>query len=108
MSRAQMQRDHVMVNALIEKQRPIVFIAGSGHVRTDYAVPMQLRRKFNQTSYLSVAYVPVQEGMQDPQEYLQGIHNLYDVLYFTPSHTNEDPCDKFREQLKDMQHQQTP
>ena len=108
MSRAQMQRDFVMVNALIDKQRPLVFIAGNGHVRTDYAVPMQLRRKYNQTSYLSVAYIPVQNEMQDPQEYLRDSFNLYDIVYFTPSHTNEDPCEKFKEQLKNMNHPQTP
>ena len=108
MSRAQMQRDFVMVNALMDKQRPVVFIAGSGHIRTDYAVPMQLRRKYNQTSYLSVAYVPVQEEMLDPQEYLRDNFNLYDIVYFTPRHTNEDPCEKFKEQLKNMNHLQTP
>lgn len=108
MSRAQMQRDLVMVNAIIDKQRPVVFIAGSGHIRTDYAVPMQLRRNFNQTSYLSIAYVSVQEEMQDPQEYLQDNYSLYDIVYFTPSHTNEDPCEKFKDQLKNMNNPQTP
>ncbi len=108
MSRAQMHRDHVMANALLNKPLPVVFIAGSGHVRNDYAVPMQLRRKYNQTSYLSVSYISVQEELQEPQEYFQDRHHLYDVLYFTPSHTNEDPCVKFRKQLKSMQHRQTP
>ncbi len=106
MSRAQMQRDHIMVSALLDKNRPVVLIAGKGHVRNDYAVPMQLRRNFRQTSYLSVAYIPVQEDKHDPQEYSQGNEDLYDILYFTPSHTTEDPCVKFRKQLQNMRQRQ--
>ncbi len=106
MSRAQMQRDHIMVSALLDKKQPVVFIAGKGHVRNDYAVPMQLRRNFKQTSYLSVAYIPVREGIEDPQEYLQDSHDLYDILYFTPSHTTEDPCVKFQKQLQNMRQRQ--
>lgn len=108
MSRAQMQRDRIMATSLQGKDLPVVFIAGSGHVRNDYAVPMQLRRNYKQTSYLSVAFVSVQEGEDDPQAYLQNDSALYDILYFTPSHTNEDPCKKFRKQLKNMHHRQTP
>ncbi|MFK7816534.1 MAG: ChaN family lipoprotein [Gammaproteobacteria bacterium] len=103
MSRAQMRRDRVMTTLLLEKKLPVVFIAGRGHIRNDYAVPMQLRRGFNETSYLSVAFMPVREGEEDPKEYLQDESKLYDILYFTPSHTNEDPCVKFRKQLKNMQ-----
>jgi uncharacterized iron-regulated protein len=103
MSRAQMQRDNVMVSSLINKDLPVVFIVGSGHVRNDYAVPMQLRRKYKQSSYLSVAFIAVQEGKDNPQDYLQELPGLYDILYFTPSHTNEDPCVKFRKQLQNMQ-----
>jgi uncharacterized iron-regulated protein len=121
MSRAQMQRDRIMTTSLVGKKTPVVFIAGSGHIRNDYAVPMQLRRRFNVNSYLSVAFVSVREGEEDPKAYLQdqtddsgsglgsGLSSglstgLYDILYFTPNHTNEDPCVKFRKQLKNMQH----
>ena len=104
MSRAQMQRDHVIAQSLLEKELPVVLIAGSGHVRNDYAVPMQLRRQHNQTSYLSVIYLPVQEGVEHPQDYPQVSEQLYDVIYFTPSHTLEDPCEKYRKQLKNLQH----
>lgn len=112
MSRAQMQRDRVMASSIINKNLPVVFIIGSGHVRNDYAVPMQLRRKYKQTSYLSVAYIEVQEGKSIPQDYLPDVpghaqrsldgFGLYDILYFTPSHANEDPCVKFRKQLQNM------
>ena len=108
MSHAQMQRDRIMTKALMDKDLPVVFIAGSEHVRNDYAVPMQLRKKFKQNSYVSVAFMSVQEGESDPQYYLQDVPALYDILYFTPSHTNEDPCVQFRKELKNMQHKQIP
>ena len=108
MLRAQMQRDRIMAESLLGKDLPVVFIAGSGHIRNDYAVPMQLRNKFKQNSYLSIAFISVREGENDPQAYLQGVSALYDILFFTPSHTNEDPCEKFRKQLKNMQHREAP
>lgn len=111
MSRAQMQRDRIMTESILEKSLPVVFIAGSGHVRNDYAVPMQLRKKYKQSSYLSIAFISVQEDRIDPKDYLQAVSAgsaVYDILYFTPSHTNQDPCEKFRKQLKNMQHRQTP
>lgn len=108
MSHAQMQRDRVMSESLVGKELPVVFIAGSGHVRNDYGVPMQLRKKYKQNSYISVAFISVQEGQNDPRAYLQDGKPIYDILYFTPSHTNQDPCEKFRKQLKNMHHRQTP
>ena len=108
MSRAQMQRDRIMADSISEKSLPVVFIAGSGHIRNDYAVPMQLRKKYQQTSYISVAFISVQEGEVDPQAYLQHDKAIYDILYFTPSDSNQDPCEKFRKQLKNMQHRQKP
>jgi len=107
MSHAQMQRDHIMAESILNIPEPVVFITGNGHIRNDYAVPMQLRRKFNQTSYLSVAYLPVQEGLNELEDYFPANQNIYDVIYFTPSHSLEDPCEKFRKQLKNMQHKQT-
>ena len=106
MSRAQMQRDRVITESLLEKELPVVLIAGSSHVRNDYAVPMQLRRQHRQTSYLSIAYLPVQKGLEKPQDYAQVREQLFDLIYFTPSHTQEDPCVKFRKQLKNMQQKQ--
>lgn len=108
MASAQMQRDRVMAASLIGKKIPVVFIAGAGHVRNDYAVPMRLRKQFKQTSYLSIAFISVQEGVTDPLAYMQDVPELYDILYFTPSHTNQDPCEEFSKQLKNMRHKQTP
>jgi uncharacterized iron-regulated protein len=104
MASAQMQRDRIMAVSLIGKKIPVVLIAGAGHIRNDYAVPMRLRKQFKQTSYLSIAFISVQEEVIDPTAYLQDVPDLYDILYFTPSHTNQDPCEEFSKQLKNMRH----
>ncbi len=102
MARAQLQRDYVITNTLINSKLPVVLIAGAGHVRNNYAIPMQLLHKYHQLAYISIAFVPVQPGWNDPNDYLDESPAEFDILYFTPSHTNEDPCLVFRKQLQNL------
>ena len=102
MIEAQLQRDRAMTLALAESPAPAVLIAGRGHIRNDYAVPVQLRNAFHHVSLLSVALLPVHPDALRPEDYLQDTHDAYDILYFTPSHTREDPCEKFRDQLQNL------
>ena len=103
MVRAQLQRDRVITSALVNSKPPVVLIAGSGHVRNSYAVPMQLLNTFRRSSFLSVALVPVRPEAFSPEDYLKGVPDAFDILYFTPSHTRQDPCIQFRKQLKNLQ-----
>ncbi len=102
MARAQLQRDFVITSTLVENKKPVVLIAGSGHVRNDYAIPMQLVNKFKQYSYISIAFISVQPDLNEPQDYMDESGSTFDVLYFTPSHTNQDPCVQFSKQLQKM------
>ena len=102
MVEAQLQRDRAMTSALVSSPVPAVLIAGRGHARNDYAVPVQLRNACRCDSVLSVALQPVHPDALRPEDYLQGTRNAYDILYFTPSHTREDPCEKFRQQLQNL------
>lgn len=102
MVEAQLQRDRAMTSALANSPAPAVLVAGRGHVRKDYAVPVQLRNACRCDSLLSVALHPVHPDRLRPEDYLQGARNAYDILYFTPSHTREDPCEKFRHQLQNL------
>lgn len=78
-----------------------VLIAGAVHVRKDIGVPQHLQR-MGLTS-LSVAFLSVDPARLKPEEYIDSdLDAQYDFIYFTPSHTNEDPCVKFAEQLKRM------
>lgn len=108
MARAQLQRDRIMTSSLIKSKVPVVLIAGAGHVRNDYAIPMQLQNTHRQLSFISVAFISVDPNLLEPTDYLGGSPNKYDILYFTPSHTNQDPCVKFRKQLKNLQNKSTP
>ena len=101
---AQMQRDLVITQAVVNSKPPVVLVAGSGHVRNDYAVPKQLLGTFRRYSFLSVALIPVHPGALAPQDYLKGIPDAFDILYFTPSHTREDPCIQFSKQLEGLRH----
>ncbi len=103
MERAQLQRDSIMTTALVNSKLPVVLIAGAGHVRNNYAVPVQLLNKHHRFSYVSIAFVPVLPDLKNPMDYLDEIPKVFDILYFTPNHTNQDPCVTFRNQLQKMQ-----
>jgi len=113
MTTAQLRRDHIMTSSLLEQDKPVVLIAGAGHVRNDYAISAQLLHKYRILSFMSVAFIEVQKDKQNPEDYLPknnagDLNKVFDILYFTASNTKEDPCVKFRKQLKNMQHKQTP
>lgn len=117
MTQAQLRRDHVITTALLEQNKPedkpVVLIAGAGHVRNDYAISAQLLNRHRILSFISIAFIEVQSDLKSPQEYLPkddagNLNKVFDILYFTARNTKDDPCVKFRKQLKNMQHRQTP
>ena len=106
MVRAQLQRDYVMATSLINNNAPVVLIAGAGHVRNNYAVPMQLLNRYHRVSYISLSFIQVNPEMVEPEEYIDGDPKNFDILYFTPSYTDQDPCVQYRIQLQNMQESQ--
>jgi uncharacterized iron-regulated protein len=101
MIEVQWSRDANMARALRAAEPPALLIAGAGHVRNDRAVPWHLRKTTPPGSILSVAFVEVQSGRDDPAAYGQA--GLYDVLWFTARVEDEDPCIKFGASLPRMQ-----
>jgi uncharacterized iron-regulated protein len=82
-----------------------VLIAGHGHVRRDTGVPLYLRAKAPALRTLAVALLGVRNGATQPADYasLLGAAGLpFDYVVFTPRADDEDPCEKFREQLERM------
>jgi uncharacterized iron-regulated protein len=100
MMEVQWSRDANMARVLRSAGRPAVLIAGAGHVRNDRAVPWHLRETVPEQNVLSVAFVEVQPGQDDPASYSQA--GFFDVLWFTARVENEDPCTKFRDSLQRM------
>ncbi len=103
MIRAQFQRDHVMTMSLVNNEPPVVLIAGSGHVRNNYAVPMQLLNNYMRISYISISFIQVNPNLINPNEYINGDPNDFDILIFTPSYTDQDPCERYRKELQKLQ-----
>ena len=76
-----------------------VLIAGSGHARTDRAVPSYLAREAPDRSRAAVAFLEVSETRRTPADYADafGPGGLpFDYVVFTPAQQREDPCAGFR------------
>ncbi len=80
-------------------ERPVVLIAGNGHVRKDRGVPFFLD---SDKRTVSVAIIEVVRDQLEAASYSAFDPKLYDYVWFTPRVDEIDPCDKFREQLERM------
>ncbi|MBT3790413.1 MAG: ChaN family lipoprotein [Alphaproteobacteria bacterium] len=105
--KVQQARDAVLADALIQSldnRSSVVLIAGSGHVRSDRAVPRYLRLRLPDTTIVSVAFIEVQEEAQAPDDYAEQYGGAlpFDFVWFTARLENIDPCEKFKAQLQKM------
>lgn len=72
-----------------------VLIAGAQHVREDRAVPW-----FLDADAVTIAFVEVARDMDDPKAYASFDPALFDYVWFTARMDEDDPCEKFREQMQ--------
>jgi uncharacterized iron-regulated protein len=94
-----------MVQARASADRDVaVLIAGNGHARDDWGVPLHLRRLAPGARILTVGVVEVEKGVADPASYGErfGGRLAFDFLWFTPGVDDDDPCEAFAEQLRRM------
>jgi uncharacterized iron-regulated protein len=101
MQRAQSFKDAFMAEKLLEAGRPVVLIAGRGHVRKDRGVPVFLARRGGKYS-LSIALIDVQAKQRELGDY---DIRAFDYAVFTPRVSDADPCEQFRQQLEHMRAQ---
>jgi uncharacterized iron-regulated protein len=106
----QRARDAQMAESLATagQQHGAVLIAGAGHVRRDYGVPLYLARKAPDASVTSLAFLEVSQDKLDPSatEYATRFRRQtlpFDYVWFTPRVDDQDPCAAFKEQLKKLQ-----
>ena len=95
MTRAQIFKDRFMLKNLIEKSegRSRVLIAGNGHVRKDYGIPVHVPSELKTVSIgLIEAGQTIDVARYGPER--------FDYVWFTPMLDDVDPCVKFREALK--------
>lgn len=103
-------KDAVMAERMLrsrgDRQEALsVLIAGGGHARKDWGVPMHLNRLQPDARLVTVGLVEVEKDVVDPREYVDGPEGAgrFDYIWFTPRLTDEDPCEEFAEQLRQIQ-----
>jgi uncharacterized iron-regulated protein len=101
----QRAKDAQMTRAMLNEQKVDVqvLVAGSGHVRRDRGVPFYLQRYASDKNILSVAWLEVESSAIDVQAYAErwGEQLLpFDFVLFTPRVDRTDPCEKFRQHMK--------
>lgn len=106
----QRRRDVAMARALLAAGRGgdegAVLVAGFGHARADYAVPMVLHDLDASASVRSLGFLEVHPGAEEPAAYAEALRGQslpFDYVWFTPRANDEDPCEKFRGQLETME-----
>jgi len=105
----QRRRDLAMARALLAGGRSAaegaLLIAGFGHARSDYGVPMVLHDLDPSVSVRSLAILEVQPGAEEPADYAESLRAEtlpFDYVWFTPRGKDDDPCEEFRQQLEEM------
>jgi uncharacterized iron-regulated protein len=82
-----------------------VLIAGSGHVRKDWAVPSFLKQTLPDASITSIAFFEVDPERPSPSDYVEpiaGLGNPFDFIYFTPKVDLVDRCAEMAEHMEKM------
>ena len=104
---AQRARDAQMAEVLASPERAdgLVLIAGAGHARLDRAAPYYLRLRLPEARVVSLAFLEVIDGEGTPREHAAAIDEAvlpFDIVWFTPRLSDEDPCEQFRKALEGM------
>lgn len=84
-----------------------VLVAGTSHARLDRGAPWYLRRLAPGRSVGAVAFLEVVPEWTTPAAYVGALTTEdlpFDAIWFTPRVDDEDPCERFREQLEKMKH----
>lgn len=90
---AQRARDAAMYSALsAAPKRPVVLVAGNGHVRLDYGVPDLIRQHLPDSRFISVGFA---EDTSDLKNNLADLRGQYHYLWVTEQAQRDDPCVAF-------------
>lgn len=103
----QRARDAQMAQSLIAAAGPdgAILVAGAGHVRNDYGIPVYLSAKAPGKRVISIAFLEVDNQKPEARDYARPDANgraPFDYLWFTPRVDDEDPCEKFKSQFEQL------
>lgn len=101
----QRARDAQMAQSLIAAggSGGAILVAGAGHVRNDYGIPVYLAAMAAGKRVVSIAFVEVDPRKTGPHDYAPPYSHgrlPFDYVWFTPRVDDEDPCEKFKAQLE--------
>jgi uncharacterized iron-regulated protein len=107
----QRARDAQMAQSLIAAGDPdgAVLVAGAGHVRSDYGIPVYLSTQAASKHVVSIAFLEVDDRKHEPQNYARSYSNgrlPFDYVWFTPRVDDENPCEKFKSQFDRLKKRQ--
>jgi uncharacterized iron-regulated protein len=103
----QRARDAQMAQSLIAAGDPdgAILVAGAGHVRNDYGIPVYLTAKAAGKQMISIAFLEVDKQKTEPHSYALPYPNgrlPFDYVWFTPRVDDENPCEKFKSQFEHL------
>jgi uncharacterized iron-regulated protein len=93
---AQRARDAIMAQTLQGAHAPAVLIAGNGHVRRDFGVPLYLAHYPQGDDVQVVGFIEVDIAQPAPADYVTAGAPEYDYIAFTPRTPRPDPCKELR------------
>lgn len=101
----QRARDAQMAQSLIAAGAPdgAVLVAGAGHVRNDYGIPVYLSAEAPGRRVISIAFLEVDDRKPEPHNYALPYADgrlPFDYVWFTPRVDDENPCEKFKPQFE--------
>jgi uncharacterized iron-regulated protein len=101
MIKVQRARDALMAKAMLSPRADdgAVLIAGSGHIRNDWAVPSLIRQKQPDAKIVSIAFLEVDPDRTTPADYslaVDGLGQPFDFIYLTPRADLTDQCEEMR------------
>ena len=107
MVRGQRIRDISMALNLLKAPQPVrVLIAGSGHVRNDYGVPVYLHQQDPGAKIVAIGFQGVEDGITDVTDYARSWETAvipFDYLWLTQRAQREDPCAGFKSRMMHKQ-----
>ena len=101
----QRARDAQMAQSLIAAGDPdgAILVAGAGHVRKDYGIPVYLAAKAGGKQVISIAFLEVDKQKSEPRNYALANGRLpFDYVWFTARVDDENPCEKFKSQFEQL------
>jgi uncharacterized iron-regulated protein len=107
MVEVQRARDAQMAQSLIaaSNRDGAILVAGAGHVRNDYGIPVYLSAKAPGKQIISIAFLEVDNQKSEAHSYALPYPNgrlPFDYVWFTARVDDENPCEKFRSQFEHL------